>query len=338
MSEPQFDVVAVGNALVDVLSQTDDAFIEDQKARYGMEKGAMTLIDEVRAVELYSQMPPGIESSGGSAGNTMAGFASFGGKGGFIGKIADDDLGKIFQHDLRSLGIRFDTQPLVMGAKTGRCLICVTPDAQRTMNTFLGASVELTPGDIDEDLITNAKITYLEGYLFDRDSAKAAFIHAAETAHKAGHRVALTLSDPFCVDRHRSDFLRLVESHVDILFANEDEIKSLFMQDNFDDAASAVSQHVEIAAMTRSEKGAVIRQGEKTYEIPAAPVSEVLDTTGAGDQFAAGFLYGFTNNKDIETCGKLGALAAAEVISHMGPRPESPYSRFIEADNMSGNT
>ncbi|MCB1721783.1 MAG: adenosine kinase [Alphaproteobacteria bacterium] len=329
MSQPQFDVVAVGNALVDVLSQTDEAFVQEQNAHYGMEKGAMTLIDEARAVELYAQMPAGIESSGGSAGNTMAGFASFGGQGGFIGKVADDDLGKIFQHDLRSLGIQFDTQPLIMGAKTGRCLICVTPDAQRTMNTFLGASVELTPGDIDEDLIAKAKITYLEGYLFDRDTAKQAFIYAAETAHAAGHRVALTLSDPFCVDRHRSDFLRLVESHIDILFANEEEIKSLFMQENFEDAASAVSKHVEIAAMTRSEKGAVIRNGETTYEIPAAPVSEVIDTTGAGDQFAAGFLYGFTSGKDIETCGRLGALAAAEVISHMGPRPEHSYKELI---------
>ncbi|MCB9983313.1 MAG: adenosine kinase [Rhodospirillales bacterium] len=329
MSEPQLDVIAVGNALVDVLSQTDDAFIEKQNKRHGMEKGAMTLIDEARAIDLYTQMPPGIESSGGSAANTMAGFASFGGNGAFIGKVADDDLGKIFQHDLRSLGIKFETQPLIMGAKTGRCLICVTPDAQRTMNTFLGASVELTANDIDEALIANAKITYLEGYLFDRDTAKAAFIHAAETAHAAGHRVALTLSDPFCVDRHRSDFLRLIESHIDILFANEEEIKSLFMQDNFDDAASAVSQHVEIAAMTRSEKGAVIRNGEKTYEIPAALVDEVIDTTGAGDQFAAGFLYGFTSGKDIETCGKLGALAAAEVIGHMGPRPEMLYKDLI---------
>ena len=329
MSEPQIDVVAVGNALVDVLSQTEEDFVTEQNKLFGMEKGAMTLIDEVRAVDLYTQMPPGIESSGGSAANTMAGFASFGGHGAFIGKVADDDLGKIFQHDLRSLGIKFDTQPLIMGAKTGRCLICVTPDAQRTMNTFLGASVELTPGDIDEDLIATAKITYLEGYLYDRDNAKEAFIHAAETAHEAGHRVALTLSDPFCVNRHRSDFLRLVEGHVDILFANEDEIKSLFMQESFDDAASAVSNHVEIAALTRSEKGAVIRAKGKTYEIPAAPVEEVIDTTGAGDQFAAGFLYGFSSDKDIETCGKLGALAASEVIGHIGPRPESVYKELI---------
>lgn len=331
MSAPsKLAVVGIGNALVDVLSQVDESFIKEQHAANGMEKGAMTLINEPRAVELYAQMPVGIESSGGSAGNTMAGIASFGGLGGFIGKVADDQLGKIFQHDLRSMGIQFDTQPLIMGAKTGRCLILVTPDAQRTMNTYLGAGVELSPDDVDEDMITNAQVTYLEGYLFDPNNAKKAFIKAAETAHAAGHRVALSLSDPFCVDRHRSDFLRLVENHVDILFANEDEIKSLFMQDKFEDAASAISEHVEIAALTRSEKGAVIRNEGKEFVIPAAPVDNVIDSTGAGDQFAAGFLYGFTAGKDMETSGKLGALAAAEVISHMGPRPEMAYKDFIQ--------
>ena len=325
MSSPALGVVAVGNALVDVLSQVDDAFVQEQN----VEKGVMTLIDEVRAVELYAQMPAGIESSGGSAGNTMAGFASFGGKGGFIAKVADDELGKIFQNDLRNLGIQFDTQPLALGAKTGRCLVLVTPDAQRTMNTFLGASVELSADDVDEDLISNAQVTYLEGYLFDKEQAKQAFIRAAEAAHNAGHRVALTLSDPFCVDRHRSDFLRLVESHVDILFANEEEIKSLYMQDNFEDAMSAVSEHVEIAALTRGEKGAVILNKGEQIVIDAAPVEQVIDTTGAGDQFAAGFLYGFTEGKDVETCGKLGALAAAEVIGHIGPRPEIQYAELI---------
>lgn len=294
-----------------------------------MEKGAMTLIEEVRAVELYSQMPAGIESSGGSAGNTMAGFASFGGKGGFIGKVADDDLGKIFQHDLRAMGIQFDTQPLIMGAKTGRCLILVTPDAQRTMNTFLGASVELKSDDVDEDLIADAQVTYLEGYLFDREQAKNAFIKAAQTAHKSGHRVALSLSDPFCVDRHREDFIKLVENHVDILFANEDEIKSLYQIDSFDEAANTVSQYVEIGALTRGENGALICNDGQMIEIAAAPMGKVIDTTGAGDQFAAGFLYGFTQGKDLETAGKLGALAAGEVISHMGPRPGVTYKDFI---------
>lgn len=321
MSEAKFGVVAVGNALVDVLSQVSEDFIAEQKAAHGMEKGAMTLVDEARAVELYTKMPEGLETSGGSAANTMAGFASFGGRGAFIGKVADDKLGKTYQGDIRSLGVQFDTQPLLMGAPTGRCMILVTPDAQRTMNTFLGASVELSPNDIDRDLIFSAQITYLEGYLFDREQAKKAFIAAAEYAHEAGHRVALTLSDPFCVDRHRHDFLNLVENHVDILFANEEEIKSLFMQQTFEDAASAISKHVEVAVLTRSEKGAVIVSGGKVIQIPAAPVAKVLDTTGAGDQFAAGFLYGFTEGKSLEECGRLGALAAAEVISHIGPRP-----------------
>lgn len=328
MSAPKLGIVAIGNALVDVITHTDENFIADQNQKHGMEKGAMTLIDETRAVELYSQMGPGLETSGGSAANTMAGFASFGGKGAFIGKVSEDELGKIFQHDIRSLGIQFDTQPLVVGSKTGRCLILVTPDAQRTMNTFLGASVELGADDVDKELIADAQITYLEGYLFDRDQAKQAFAAGAEAAHENGHRVALTLSDPFCVDRHRHDFLRLVESHIDILFANEEEIKSLFMQQNFEDAMSAVSHHVEIAVLTRSEKGAVIISGGKTLEIPAVPVEKIVDTTGAGDQFAAGFLYGFTEGLDLETCGKLGALAAAEVISHVGPRPETSLAEL----------
>ncbi|PCI99089.1 MAG: adenosine kinase [Alphaproteobacteria bacterium] len=321
MSDTKYGVVAVGNALVDVLSQTSEDFIAQQKAEHGMEKGAMTLVEETRAVDLYAQMPQGIETSGGSAANTMAGFASFGGKGAFIGKVADDELGKTYKNDIQSLGVTFDTMPLILGASTGRCMILVTPDADRTMNTFLGASVELSPVDVDQDLIASAKVTYLEGYLFDRDQAKEAFIAAAEYAHEAGHRIALTLSDPFCVDRHRHDFLQLVENHVDILFANEDEIKSLFMQENFDDAISAISKHVEIAAITRSDQGAVIISGDQQIKIDAVPVDNVIDTTGAGDQFAAGFLYGFTEGKSLEESGKLGAIAAAEVISHMGARP-----------------
>lgn len=321
MSEPSLGVIAVGNALLDVLSNATEEFIQDQHQQHGMEKGSMTLIDEARAVDLYTLMKDSVETSGGSAANTMAGFASCGGKGGFIGKVADDALGKIFVNDIKSLGLTYETTPLIVGAPTGRCLILITPDAHRTMNTFLGASVELSPNDIDEDLIAQAKITYLEGYLFDKDRAKSAFIAAAEAAHENGHKVALTLSDPFCVDRHRSDFLRLVESHVDILFANEDEIKSLFMQDDFDDAISAVSKNVEVAAITRSEKGAVIIAGDQKIKISAEPVEKVVDTTGAGDQFAAGFLYGYTEGEDLETCGRYGAIAAAEVISHVGPRP-----------------
>jgi sugar/nucleoside kinase (ribokinase family) len=331
MSEPKLAVIAVGNALVDVLAQISDDFLNEQSKKYGMERGAMTLIDETRAVELYGQMPQGVETSGGSAANTMAGFASFGGNGGFIGKVADDKLGQVFQDDIRSLGVKYDTQPLLVGASTGRCMVLITPDAHRTMNTFLGASVELSPIDVDKTLIYNAKITYLEGYLFDRDLAKKAFATAAEYAHEAGHRVALTLSDPFCVDRHRHDFLNLVQNHVDILFANEEEIKSLFMQESFEDAASAIGKHCEIAVLTRSEKGAVIVNRHEKVEVPAAPVEKVVDTTGAGDQFAAGFLYGFTEGMSLAECGKLGAIAAAEVISHLGPRPAVKLSTLLAA-------
>ena len=334
MSEPALGVVAVGNALVDVLAHATDGFIEQQNREHGMQKGAMTLIEEVRAVELYTHMGPGTETSGGSAANTMAGFASFGGTGGFIGKVADDELGKIFQHDIRSLGIQFDTQPLIVGPPTGRCLILVTPDAERTMNTFLGASVELNAEDVDQELIASAQVTYLEGYLYDRDQAKQAFIAAADYAHEAGHRVALTLSDPFCVDRHRHDFLELVESHVDILFANEEEIKSLFIQEEYEDAKSAISEHVEIAALTRSEKGAEIIANGEVIKIEAEPVDEVVDTTGAGDQFAAGFLYGFTEGMDLAKCGRLGAMAAAEVISHIGPRPEANMLELLREEGL----
>lgn len=321
MGNAKYGVAAVGNALVDVLSQVSEDFLSNQSATYGIEKGTMALIEQSRAVEIYSQMPKGVETSGGSAANTMAGFASFGGKGAFIGKVADDALGKIYAADMHKIGVRYDTQPLILGASTGRCMIMVTPDAQRTMNTFLGASVELSPNDIDRTIISESMVTYLEGYLFDKPLAKQAFATAAEYAHDAGRRVALTLSDPFCVGRHRDDFLALVETHIDILFANEDEIKSLFQKDSFDEAASAISNHVEIAVLTRSEKGAVILSKGKRIEIAAVPVAKVIDTTGAGDQYAAGFLYGFTQGKSLEECGKLGAIAAAEVISHIGPRP-----------------
>jgi len=321
MSNTKYGVVALGNALVDVLSQVPDSFIEEQNQQHGMEKGAMTLIDEDRAVELYVEMPKGTETSGGSAANTMAGYASFGGKGAFIGKVADGELGKVYAEDIKSLGVHYATPPLTGGTPTGRCMVLVTPDAERTMNTFLGASVQLSALDIDQELIADATITYLEGYLFDRDEAKKAFKVAARYAHEADRKIALTLSDPFCVDRHRSDFLKLVENHVDILFANEDEIKSLFMQENFDDAISAISEHVETAVITCGENGAVVVQNKKTYKIDALPVDKVLDTTGAGDQFAAGFLYGYTLGLSPEDSGRLGALAASEVISHIGPRP-----------------
>ncbi len=329
MSKPTLGLVAVGNALVDVLAQVDDAFIDGQAAN-GMQKGAMTLIDEVRAVELYSLMPPAVETSGGSAANTMAGFASFGGKGGFIGKVASDELGKIFKHDMVKQGISFETTPLAIGAPTGRCLVMVSPDGQRTMNTFLGAAVEMGADDIEEDVIASAGITYLEGYLFDREQAKEAFYKAAEIAHKHGRKVSLTLSDPFCVERHRADFVKLVESHVDILFANEHELMSLYQKDDFDAAVNALSKNVEVAVVTRGKQGAVVIANGQTIAIKAQPVAAVVDTTGAGDSFAAGFLYGYSEGMDMETCGYLGSKAASHIIQHIGPRPQVKFASFLD--------
>jgi sugar/nucleoside kinase (ribokinase family) len=320
-----YDVTGIGNAIVDVLSNEEEAFI----AANGLNKGAMTLIDEDRAHELYDRMGSGIECSGGSAGNTMAGIASLGGKGAYIGKVRDDQLGEVFAHDIRAIGVDFATSPLSDGPATARCLIVVTPDAQRTMNTFLGACVSLGPDDIDEELIRSSKVTYMEGYLWDPPSAKEAFLKAATIAHDAGQKVSLTLSDSFCVDRHRESFAELVEKHIDVLFANEEEIKSLYQADRFEDAMARVKGHCETVVLTRSEKGAVILQGEQVTEVPAHPVERVLDTTGAGDLYAAGFLYGYTRGMDAAECGRIGAIAAAEVISHYGARPEVSLKTLI---------
>jgi sugar/nucleoside kinase (ribokinase family) len=317
MAAPTLDVVGIGNAIVDVLAQADDSFIQQEK----LAKGTMALIDESRAQALYGRMGPGIEASGGSAANTIAGIASLGGKAGYIGKVADDVLGGVFAHDLRAAGVHYETPPLKGGPATARCLILVTPDAQRTMGTFLGASVEFQPGDIDRALIESAQITYLEGYLFDRPSAKEAFRQAAALTHQAGRKVSLTLSDPFCVDRHRADFRDLIRGHVDVLFANEAEICSLYETKNFAEAAASVRNEAETAVLTRSEKGAVVVTAKQETVVPATPVARVVDTTGAGDLFAAGFLYGFTRGKGMEHCAKLGALCAAEIISHFGARP-----------------
>ncbi len=330
MKDPQIDLLAIGNAIVDVLAQTDDAFIARQKELYGMEKSAMTLIDEPRAVQLYGEMPAGIESSGGSAGNTIAGFASFGGKGAYIGKVAKDQLGEVFSHDLKAQGVVFNTQPLAVGAPTARCLILVTPDGERTMNTFLGAAVELSPIDIDEELVSSARITYLEGYLFDPPQAKEAFRVASELAHKAGRKVSLSLSDPFCVNRHRADLQTFVEDHVDILFANEEEAKALYESASFEAAVESLKGKCEVIAITRSEKGSVILAGDKLIEIKPETGVNLVDTTGAGDQYAAGFLYGYTQGMTLEMCGRLGSMAAAEVISHMGPRPGVTYADFLK--------
>ena len=319
MAATTLDVVGIGNAIVDVLAEADDAFIQKE----ALTKGTMALIDEARAESLYGKMSAGVEASGGSAANTIAGIASLGGKAGYIGKVADDALGKVFAHDLRATGVKYETAPLKNGPTTARCLILVTPDAQRTMNTFLGASAEFQPGDVDSDLVASGQVTYLEGYLFDRPTAKEAFRQAAAIAHKAGRKVSLSLSDPFCVDRHRADFRDLIRNHVDILFANESEIGSLYEIKDFEEAAGKVRGECEIAVLTRSEKGAVVVTAKDRVAVPAAPVVKVIDTTGAGDLFAAGFLFGFTHGKDMTTCAKLGALAAAEIISHFGARPEA---------------
>ena len=324
MAPPTLDVVGIGNAIVDVLSQAEESFIQQEK----LAKGTMALIDQPRAESLYGKMGSGIEASGGSAANTIAGVASLGGKAAYIGKVADDQLGRVFAHDLRAIGVKYDTMPLKGGPSTARCLILVTPDAQRTMNTFLGASAEFQPLDIDAALIESGQVTYLEGYLFDRPTAKDAFRQAAAIAHKAGRKTSLTLSDPFCVDRHRADFRDLIKNHIDILFANEAEICSLYETEDFEKAAAAVRAEAEIAVLTRSEKGAEVVTAKDRVKVPAAPVARVVDTTGAGDLFASGFLYGFTRGRDMAHCAKLGALCAAEIISHFGARPETKLAEL----------
>lgn len=320
-----FDVVCIGNALVDVIAHVDDEFLD----REGLVRGAMALVDAERAEYLYGRMPPAVEISGGSAGNTVAGIASLGGRAAYIGKVADDQLGAVFRHDMRAGGAAYDVPPSRSGTPTGRCLIAVTPDAQRTMSTYLGAGAELGPDDIDEALIGAAAVTYLEGYLWDPPEAKQAFVKAAQAAHSNGRRVALTLSDSFCVDRHRAEFLDLIDGHVDVLFANEHEIMSLYQTDSFEEAATHVRGRCDIAALTRSEKGSVVLAGDETYVIAPEPGVRPVDTTGAGDLYAAGFLYGLTHGADIPTCGRIASIAAAEVISHFGARPEVSLAKLV---------
>lgn len=327
MSDAPLDVVGVGNAIVDVIAQADTALLE----RLALAKGAMTLIDSADADRLYAEMGAGIESSGGSAANTLAGIASLGGKGAYIGKVRDDQLGGVFSHDIKAAGVDYRLRPATEGESTARCLIFVTPDADRTMQTFLGVSVMLGPEDIDPEAIGDAQVTYLEGYLFDRDEAKEAFVKAAELAHAAGRKVALSLSDPFCVDRHRAAFRHLVDGHVDILFANHDEITSLYETDSFDDAVAALGDRVEVAAITRGADGSVIVAGGAKIEIAAEPVGSVVDTTGAGDLYAAGVLYGITQGYELDVAGRIGSICAAEVISHYGARPETPLAELVKA-------
>jgi sugar/nucleoside kinase (ribokinase family) len=319
MTARRFDVLALGNALVDVLAHTEEDFLVRQK----LVKGSMQLIDEARAEYLYASMGPTTMVSGGSAANTIAGVASLGARGAFIGKVKADDLGDIFAHDLRSQGIAFDVSPARDGPGTGRCFILVTPDGERTMNTFLGAGQGLTAADVDEAAVAAASIVYLEGYLWDPPGAKEAFIAASKVAHASGAKVALTLSDSFCVDRYRAEFLELVQvGLVDILFANESELTSLYMTADFDTALTALRDEGVLAAVTRSEKGALVVTRDATVTVPAHPIRRLVDATGAGDLFAAGFLVGLTRGQDLRDAARLGTLAAAEVIQHMGPRPQ----------------
>jgi len=330
MAQESYDVVGIGNAIVDIIARCDEGFL----TKHDLDKGIMRLIDADEAAKLYEAMGPAIERSGGSVANSIAGLASFGAKCGFIGRVAADQFGGIFRHDIRSLGIAYTTEPADDGAPTARCLVLVTPDGERTMNTFLGASVDFTPADIDADLIGNAKIVCLEGYLFDKDAAKSAFREAAGLAKAAGAKVALTLSDPFCVDRHRADFLKLVKEDADIVFANEKEITTLYEVNSFAEAADAALQDCELAVLTRSEAGSVIVGGGETIEVPADPVSKVVDATGAGDLYAAGFLFGLARGLPVAVCGKLGSLAAAEVISHIGARPETSLAKLAGARGL----
>lgn len=321
-----YDVAVIGNAIVDVLARVEDPLL----AELGVEKGIMTLVDAERSEAIYRRLPPAVEVSGGSGANTAAGVASLGGKAGFIGKVKDDQLGAVFRHDLTSLGVHFPTSAGVEAAPTARCMIMVTPDAQRTMQTYLGACIELTPNDVDEALITGAQITYLEGYLWDPPGAKQAFLKAAELAHKAGRKVALSLSDPFCVERHRDSFMTLIQGHIDLVFANEAELTALYRTD-LDQALSAVRSHVELAAVTRGEQGSVVVTKQDTVSVAAEPVQRLVDTTGAGDLYAAGFLYAYTHGRDAATCARIGGICAAEIISHMGPRPETNLARLVES-------
>lgn len=330
MTKPKNNVLAIGNAIVDVLARVDNAFLDE----HGMPKGGMTLIDGGRAEQLYGAMGETTEVSGGSAANTAAGIAALGGKVQFIGRVRNDALGDVFARDIKALGVQYDTAPATDGPSTARCMIMVTPDGQRTMNTYLGASIDLTPDDIESSAVAAAEITYLEGYLWDQPMAKEGMRKAMRLAHDAGRKVAMSLSDSFCVDRHREEFRHLVEHHIDILFANEAEITALYQVSDFDQALQHVRHHVDIAALTRSEKGSVILAGEEVHIIDAVKGVTVIDTTGAGDLYAAGFLYGFTYGFDLHAAGRLGSLCAAEVISHIGPRPQKPLKPFVaEAKN-----
>lgn len=331
MPTEQYDLLVIGNAIVDILAQVDESFVENQATR-GMEKGAMSLIDGERAEELFREIEEDVTMvSGGSGANTMACFSVLGGSGAYIGKVANDDLGSAFRAGMNKSGIHFITPSLENGPATAQCIILITPDAERTMNTYLGACITLGPDDVDEELVKNSKVTYLEGYLFDPPHAKEAFYKTAKLVKEAGKKLSLTLSDPFCVQRHRQDFKDLIANSVDILFANEDEICALY-ECELEDALEAVKGKCEIVAVTRSEKGSIILSEGQRIEIDPVPPSCLIDSTGAGDAYAAGFLYGYTQGKDLKTCGNLGSAAASEIIAAIGPRPQENFaSRVKEA-------
>ncbi len=319
------DALTIGNALVDVLATVDEGFL----VRENIVKGSMNLVDIKRSKHLHSLVNSRTEMSGGSAANTAYGLASLGGRAGFIGKISADRLGDSFSHDLDTVGVKFFPGVTCETEDTGRCLIVVTPDGNRTMNTFLGAASLLDAADISKTAVQSAAVVFLEGYLFDKDAAKEAFRTAAEYAHAAGRKVALTLSDSFCVDRHRADFLALVKNDIDILFSNEDELKALYQVDSINDGLHQLRDNCEFAAVTRNEHGSVVIDGDEVVIIDAEPVESVVDATGAGDMYAAGFIYGFVRGKPIEQCGKIGSIVASEVITHMGPRPLVPLTTVV---------
>jgi adenosine kinase len=331
MPNLKFDVLGIGNAIVDVLARAEDDFLVRQK----MHKGGMALIDEARAEAIYDAMGPAVEVSGGSAANTIVGVAGFGARAAFVGKVKDDELGRTFAHDIRSAGVAFDTPPAADGPSTARCYVMVTPDGERTMNTFLGAAQDLHPADVDFDMVTASAITYLEGYLWDPPHAKDAFRKAATIAHNAGRKVALTLSDAFCVDRYRAEFAELIRTGtVDLVFANERELHSLYQTADFDTAVKALRAEARLAVITRSEKGCVVVSKEETVAVPAEPIEKVVDATGAGDLFAAGFLFGQARGRDLRTSARLGAIAAAEVIQHLGARPEVSLKELVRQSGL----
>lgn len=328
---PEYDVLCIGNAIVDIIARTDDKFLVDND----IIKGAMNLIDAERADLLYERMGPAIEASGGCAGNTAAGIASFGGRAAFFGKVADDHLGRIYRHDIRAQGVAFDTKALDETPPTARSMIFVTPDGERSMNTYLGACVELGPEDIEGDKVVGSKVTYVEGYLWDPPRAKEAIVAAAKIAHGHGREMAMTLSDSFCVDRYRGEFLDLMRSGtIDIIFANEAEVKSLYETSSFEKAIEALRADCRLAAVTRSEKGSVVVSREETIAVAASEIDELVDTTGAGDLYAAGFLFGYTQDKSLEDCARLGSLAAGIVIQQIGPRPMASLKQAAEQEGL----